>query len=248
MWDTDLRGLLISPLEMPGSPNEPAHVFSDPGVGPEGRGSAEQSVDRNHRNLAEPPPGGLRLDRNLKGKGPSDRPALKPKLVESLTAEHLDARREIRKRGTGHAPEQEIGGRREGAAKQAAAEPTPTMRITGTANKIAAFIHEGQHVPDDENGADLVRGENQHVAATGCGDASADGVDHAPAEAVVNHPDFGIVGAGALGCWKASILKIIVDNEDFVRCADQRRQHLEHDGEASSLIPDGHKDAEHGVR
>src|SRR5215207_7347866 len=111
MWDTDLRGLLISPLEMPGSPNEPAHVFSDPGVGPEGRGAAEKSVDRDHGNLAEVPPRGLRLDGNLKSEGPSNRPALKPKLVEALAAEHLDTSGEIRERGAGHAPEHEICGR-----------------------------------------------------------------------------------------------------------------------------------------
>src|SRR3954452_1813881 len=247
MGDADLRGLLIASSEVPDAPHEPAHVFPDPRIGPEGRGAAEEPVDRDHRNLAEAPPGGLGLDRDLEGEGPPDGPALKPKLVETLTAEHLDAGREIRERGAREAPEQEVGGCRKRAAEEAASEPAAAMRIAGATDEVAAFLHERQHVPDDEDGADLVRSEDQHIAAAGRCDAGPDGVDHTPAKTVVNHPDLRVVGAGALGSRNARILKVVVNDEDLVRRADQRRKHLEHNGEAPSFIPHGHDDAEHGV-
>src|SRR3954454_13622037 len=136
MRDAHRGALLLVPPEMPDPPQEPAHILPDPRVRPEGRGSAEESVDRDHGNFAETPPGSLGFDGDLESEGPADGPAFKSQLIESFAPKHLDAGREIGQRGTGQAPEEEIRRGRKDAPKEAAAKPPAGMRVAGAADEV----------------------------------------------------------------------------------------------------------------
>ena len=100
------------------------------------------------------------------------------------------------------------------------------MGVPRAAHEVVPVANQREHVVDREDRPDLVGGEDQDDVALRGGDASADRVDDAAPERVVDDADVLVVLPHPLDDRDAVVVRAVADDEHLVRYVDGGPQDL----------------------